>query len=175
MIWPSTRLLTFAVLKAVTVPRPDRYTGTSCLTTGATATETERGPAAWAFCCFVAPLLHPRRAEDANKAHSPTNRGMSANLAFDSEESFIFTGFSVAFCRSDPVGSPSVIRRTTFELGCGNSLAGRDLFSGRALSRSEAGHSQVRLLRQNRDSIRINPAALVGQGSSTGFTYLYPD
>jgi hypothetical protein len=48
----------FAVLKAVTDPNPLRYTGTSCLTTGATATETERGPAAaCAFCGFESPPL----------------------------------------------------------------------------------------------------------------------
>src|SRR5579863_6520056 len=97
MIWPSTRLLMFAVLKAVTAPSPVRYTGTSCRCTGDVATETARGAAACAFCCLESALLvQPREiAQTAavTRSVSPREHATIFAQGFLSERSFIDESF----------------------------------------------------------------------------------
>src|SRR5271166_4402556 len=80
MICPSTRLLMLAVLKAVTAPRPVRYTGTSWRCTGATATETARGPAAACAFCGLELLQPTTNAHTA--AISKTAAAYAAALRF---------------------------------------------------------------------------------------------
>src|ERR1700732_3802208 len=102
MICPSTRLLMLAVLNAVPDPNPVRYTGTSGRWTGATATDTARGAAACACCCFESTLLQAvRLRHSALSQRREKTRATGINLESGSSATvqgvFLTVGFRVGF------------------------------------------------------------------------------
>ncbi len=77
--WPSTRLRTVTVFKAVTVPSPVRYTSRSPFLAAAPATGTARcaafALAARAALCFFWPARAKRKIASSTAAPIPTTQG----------------------------------------------------------------------------------------------------